>query len=84
VHGRAGWVAAGQDGLFAVLVAGAVDGKAPGGGRSGVAEPHQGQGGAVGELIDSLRAAGVILTYDPGQQTLCCTEDIAVTIGNSR
>ena len=35
-------------------------------------------------LIDSLRAAGVILTYDPGQQTLRCTEDIAVTIGNGR
>ena len=36
------------------------------------------------DLIDSLRAAGVILTYHPGQQTLRCTEDIAVTIGNGR
>ena len=36
------------------------------------------------DLIDSLRTAGVILTYDPGQQTLRCTEDIAVTIGNGR
>jgi hypothetical protein len=36
------------------------------------------------DLIDSLRTAGVILTYDPGQQTLRCTEEIAVTIGNDR
>jgi len=35
-------------------------------------------------LIGSLRAAGVILTYDPGQQTLRCNEDTAVTIGNGR
>ena len=35
-------------------------------------------------LIDSLRAAGVILTYDPGQQTLRFNEDTAVTIGNDR
>ena len=35
-------------------------------------------------LIDSLRTAGVILTYDPDQQTLRCNEDIAVTIGNDR
>ena len=39
---------------------------------------------AAADLIDSLRTAGVILTYDPGQQTLRCTEDIAVTIGNGR
>ena len=36
------------------------------------------------DLIDSLRAAGVTLSYDPGQQTLRCNEDIAVTIGNGR
>jgi site-specific DNA recombinase len=36
------------------------------------------------DLTDSLRAAGVILTYDPGQQTLRCNEDTAVTIGNGR
>jgi hypothetical protein len=36
------------------------------------------------DLIDSLRAAGVLLTYDPGQQTLRCNEDTAVTIGNGR
>ncbi len=30
------------------------------------------------DLIDSLRTAGVILTYDPGQQTLRCNEDIGV------
>ena len=36
------------------------------------------------DLIDSLRTAGVILTYDPGQQTLRCNEDITVTIGNGR
>jgi hypothetical protein len=35
-------------------------------------------------LIDSLRTADVALTYDPGQQTLRCNEDIAVTIGNGR
>ena len=36
------------------------------------------------DLIDSLRTADVTLTYDPGQQTLRCNEDIAVTIGNGR
>jgi hypothetical protein len=36
------------------------------------------------DLIDNLRAAGIILTYDLGQQTLRCKEDIAVTIGNGR
>ncbi len=36
------------------------------------------------DLIDSLRTAGVILTCDPGQQTLRCNEDITVTIGNGR
>ena len=36
------------------------------------------------DLIDSLRTAGITLTYDPGQQTLRCGQDIAVTIGNSR
>jgi site-specific DNA recombinase len=36
------------------------------------------------DLIDSLRTAGVILTYDPGQQTLRCNDDTAVTIGNGR
>jgi site-specific DNA recombinase len=36
------------------------------------------------DLIDSLRTAGVTLTYDPGQQALRCCEDIAVTIGNAR
>ena len=34
------------------------------------------------ELIDSLRAAGVILTYDPDQRTLRCQDHVAVTIGN--
>ena len=36
------------------------------------------------DLIDSLRTAGITLTYDPGQQTLRCNHDIAVTIGNGR
>ena len=36
------------------------------------------------DLIDSLRTAGVILTYDPGQQTVRCNADTAVTIGNGR
>ncbi len=36
------------------------------------------------DLIDSLRTAGVILTCDPGQQTLRCNEDITVTVGNGR
>ena len=36
------------------------------------------------DLIDSLRTAGVILTYDPGQQTLRRNDDTAVTIGNGR
>ena len=36
------------------------------------------------DLIDSLRTAGVTLTYDPGPQALRCCEDIAVTIGNGR
>ena len=34
-------------------------------------------------LIDELRAASVILTYDPSQQTLRASDDIAVTIGHS-
>jgi hypothetical protein len=36
------------------------------------------------DLIDSLRTADVTLTHDPGQQTLRCNEDIAVTGGNGR
>jgi hypothetical protein len=36
------------------------------------------------DLIDDLRTAGVTLTYDPSKQTLRCSEDIAVTIGNGR
>ncbi len=36
------------------------------------------------DLIDSLRTAGVILTYDPDQQTLRCPDHAAVTIGNDR
>jgi hypothetical protein len=36
------------------------------------------------DLIERLRTAGVILTYDPGQQTLRFNEEIAVTIGNDR
>jgi site-specific DNA recombinase len=34
------------------------------------------------DLIDTLRTAGVTLTYDPDQRTLRCNEHIAVTIGN--
>jgi site-specific DNA recombinase len=36
------------------------------------------------DLIDSLRTAGVILTYDPDQRTLRCQDHVAVTIGNDR
>ena len=36
------------------------------------------------ELIDSLRTAGVTLTYDPDQRTLRCQDHVAVTIGNDR
>ena len=36
------------------------------------------------DLIDSLRAAGVILTYDPDERTLRCQDHVAVTIGNDR
>ena len=36
------------------------------------------------DLIDTLRTAGVILTYDPDQQMLRCQDQIAVTIGNNR
>jgi len=36
------------------------------------------------ELIDSLRTAGMILTYDPDQRTLRCQDHVAVTIGNDR
>ena len=50
----AGRVAAGQDGLVVVVVAGAVDGEAPAGGGSGVAEPAERQGGAVGELAGDV------------------------------
>ena len=35
-------------------------------------------------LIDELRAAGVVLTYDPAQQTLRASDGIAVTIASSR
>ncbi len=34
------------------------------------------------DLIDSLRTAGVTLSFDPAQQTLRCNEDIALAIGN--
>jgi hypothetical protein len=48
-------------------------------------EPRTGDDPArAADLIDSLRTADVTLTYDPGQQTLRCNEDIAVTIGNGR
>jgi hypothetical protein len=40
--------------------------------------------GQAADVIDSLRTAGVTLTYDPGQQTLRCNDGIAVTIGNGR
>jgi hypothetical protein len=36
------------------------------------------------DLIDTLRTSGVILTYDPDQQTLRCQDHLVVTIGNSR
>ena len=36
------------------------------------------------DLIDNLRTAGVILTYDPDQRTLRCQDYIVVTIGNDR
>ena len=36
------------------------------------------------ELIDNLRTAGIILTYDPDQRTLRFQDRIAVTIGNDR
>jgi site-specific DNA recombinase len=35
------------------------------------------------DLIDSLRTAGITLTYDPDTQNLRCNDDIAVTIGDS-
>jgi hypothetical protein len=36
------------------------------------------------DLIDSLRTAGVILTYDQDQRTLRYQDHVAVTIGNDR
>jgi hypothetical protein len=37
-----------------------------------------------GQVEPVCVCAGVTLTYDPGQQTLRCTEGIALTIGNGR
>jgi hypothetical protein len=58
-------------------------------------EPGRGPSGTPGiaqitgpvqaaDLIDTLRTSGVILTYDPDQQTLRCQDHLVVTIGNSR
>ena len=63
----AGRVAAGQDGLVVVVVAGAVDGKAPAGGGSGVAEPAERQGGAVGELAGDVGELAVPADSDAGE-----------------
>jgi len=63
----AGRVAAGQDGAVVVVVAGAVDGEAPGCGGAGVAQPHQGQGGAVGELAGDVGELAVPADGDAGE-----------------
>jgi hypothetical protein len=36
------------------------------------------------DLIDNLRTAGVILTYNPDRRTLRCQDHIAVSIGDDR
>ncbi len=56
--------------------------QAPGGTSRSIAQvtgPVQ-----AADLIDNLRTAGVILTYDPDQRTLRCQDHIAVTIGDDR
>jgi hypothetical protein len=47
-------VAAGQYGHLVVVVAGAVDGEAPGGGGAGVVQAYQREGGAAGELVGDV------------------------------
>jgi len=55
------------NGLVVIVVAGAVDGEAPGGGGSGVAQPHQGQGGSVGELASDVGEFAVPADGDASQ-----------------
>ena len=65
---------------IAILLRGS--GQAPsrtGYGTTQVTTPTQ-----AADLIDSLRTAGVTLTYDPDQRTLRCQDHVAVTIGNDR
>src|SRR5438067_7084185 len=63
----AGREATGQDGLLVVVVAGAVDGEAPAGGGSGVAESAERQGGAVGELAGDVGELAVVADGDAGE-----------------
>ena len=65
--GDAGGPVAGQERVVGVVVAGPVDRKAPGGRGAGVAQPHQGQAGAVGELAADVGELAVPADVDGGE-----------------
>src|SRR5664279_5372730 len=67
VFGGTGEGAGGQDRVFVVLMAGPVDREAPAGSGSAVAQPHQRQRVAVGELPSDVGEGAAEADGDGGQ-----------------
>src|ERR1700733_7070591 len=65
--GGSRWLAAGQVAVVVVVMAGAVDGEPPRAGVAGVAEPAQGQAGAVGQLAADVGELAVETYIDAGE-----------------
>lgn len=66
LRGASGPVA-GQERFLVVVVAGPADGKAPGAGRAGVAQAHQGQDSAVGQPAGDVGELAAVADVDAGQ-----------------
>lgn len=80
-------VTAGQDGVLVVVVAGAVDGEAPGGCGFTVAQPEQRLGGAVGEVAGEAGGGVVEVEAASAVECLATTPDqptVATTSGACR
>src|SRR5260370_3927173 len=65
--GGSGWLAAGQEAVLVVVVAGAVDREPPGAGVAAVAEPAQRQFAAVGQLPRDVGELAAGPHVDAGQ-----------------
>src|SRR5260370_8269265 len=65
--GGSGWLAAGQEAVLVVVVAGAVDREPPGAGVAAVAEPAQRQFAAVGQLPGDVGELAAEPHVDAGQ-----------------